>query len=283
MGRRGQSITLSISDCDKAQLEELALELGMMWGDRPNITKLVDAIAKKELIVRPKQEWTTEQIQALDRSRVALINLGKITDALAIAQLLIEHGTLTIPLKNQLEQFITKPTQTWLIEIERCIRRQQPFQLSYQDAAERICNFNVQYAEIVTHEDYQYLDCWCQETFGNLDIPELSHNWSLRLDRISEASTKPILETWRSGLDSINIEMHLLNRLAFAYKTKTNVDIENEWLVDIPQTKRIVRKITNTFWFVREILRYGQDCKVLSPDNVQNLIKEEIEKMRVLY
>jgi hypothetical protein len=175
MGRRGQSITLSISDRDKAQLEELALELGMMWGDRPNITKLVEAIAKKELIVAPKQKWETEQIQALDRGRVALINLGKVTDALAIAQLLKEHGTLTIPLKNELEQFITKPTQTWRIEVERYIRRQQPFQLSYQDASERICHFHVQYAEIVIHEDYQYLDCWCQETFGNLDIPELNH------------------------------------------------------------------------------------------------------------
>ena len=202
---------------------------------------------------------------------------------MAIAQLLKEHGTLTIPLKNELEQFITKPTQTWRIEVERYIRRQQPFQLSYQEASERICHFHVQYAEIVIHEDYQYLDCWCQETFGNLDIPELNHNWSLRLDRITEASTIAISETWRSGLDNINIEMHLFHRLAFAYKTKINLDIENEWIVDIPQTKRIVRKITNTFWFIREILRYGQDCKVLSPDNVQNLIKEEIEKMRILY
>lgn len=282
MGRRGQSITLSISDRDKVQLEELALELGMMWGDRPNITKLVEAIAKKELIVAPKQGWGVEQIQALDRGRVALIDLGKYTEALAIAQLLIEHGTLTIPLKNELEQFITKPNQTWRIEVERYIRLQQPFQLTYQDAAERICYFHVQYAEIVIHEDHQYLDCWCKETSENL-IPELSHNWSLRLDRITEAATTPISETWRSGLDSINVEMHLFHRLAFAYKTKTNQDIENEWSVDIPQTRRVVRKITNTFWFLREILRYGRDCKVLSPDNVQNLIKEEIQKMGILY
>lgn len=283
MGRRGQSITLSISDHDKAQLEELALELGMMWGDRPNITKLVEAIAKKELIVAPTQEWKTEQIQALDRGRVALVNLGKVTDALAIAQLLIEHGNLPIPIKKELEQFITKPNQTWLIEVERYIRRQQPFQLSYQDASEQIYHFHVQYAEIVIHEDRQYLDCWCQETLGNLDIHDLCHNWSLRLDRISEASTIAISETWRSGLDKINIEMHLLNRLAFAYKTKTNHDVENEWLIDIANTRRIVRKISSTFWFIREILRYGKDCKVLSPDNVQNLIKEEIEKMRSLY
>jgi WYL domain len=283
MGRKGDSITLSISDRDKAELESLARELGMMWGDRANISRLVVAIAKKELIVAPKPEWTTEQIQALDRGRVALVNLGKITDALAIAQLLMEHGNLPIPIKKELEQFIAKPIQTWRTEIERYIRRQQPFHLSYQDATERVWHFHIQYAEIVTHEDYQYLDCWCQETSGNQDITELNHNWCLRLDRITEASAIPISETWRSGLDKINIEMHLLNRLAFAYKTKTNLDIENEWLVDIPHTRRVVRKITSTFWFIREILRYGQDCKVLSPENVQNLIKEEIEKMRMLY
>jgi WYL domain len=283
MGRRGQSITLSISDRDKSQLEELALELGMMWGDRPNITKLVEAIAKKELLVAPKYEWTIEQIEALERARVSLVNLGKNDDAVAIASLLIEHGNLTIPFKNELEGFLAKPTQAWRSEVEKFIRRQQPFQLSYQDAAERIFHFHVQYAEIVIHEDSQYLDCWCQETIEDSDVSELRHNWNLRLDRISEASTMSISEAWRIGLDNINVEIHLFNRLAFAYKTKTNLDIENEWLVDIPQTRRIVRKITNSFWFIREVLRYGKDCKVISPDHVQGLIKQEIKKMSILY
>jgi hypothetical protein len=283
MGRRGQSITLSISDLHKAQLEALALELGMTWGDRPNISKLVEAIAEKTLIVVPQPKWTTAQIQALDRGRIALVNFGKVTDALAIAQMLIEHGNLTIPLKAELEKFTTKPTQTWQIEVDRYIRRQQPFQLSYQDAAERVWYFHIHYAEINTHEDFQYLDCWCQESAENQDLPELSHNWFLRLDRITDAATMPISEIWRSHLDTIEIEMHLFNRLAFAYKTKTNLDLENEWLVDSLQTKRVVRKVTSSFWFIREVLRYGKDCKVISPDVLCSLIKQEIDSMQTLY
>jgi hypothetical protein len=283
MGRRGQSITLSISDLHKAQLEALALELGMTWGDRPNISKLVEAIAEKKLLVAPKQAWTDAQIKALNHSRHALIDLGKITDAVAIAQMLIEHGNFTIPLKAELEKFITKPTQTWRVEVERYIRRQQPFQLSYQDAAERVWHFYIHYAEIITHEDFQYLDCWCQESAENQDLPELSHNWCLRLDRITDAATMPISETWRSHLDTINIEMHLFHRLAFAYKTKINLDVENEWLIDAPQTRRIVRKVASTFWFRREVLRYGKDCKVISPDSVCELIRQEINSMQNLY
>lgn len=49
MSRKGQSITLSISERDKAALEKLAREFGMTWGDRPNISKLVEAIARARI------------------------------------------------------------------------------------------------------------------------------------------------------------------------------------------------------------------------------------------
>ena len=44
MSRKGQSITLSVSERDKAALEAIALEFGMMWGDDPNISKLIKNI-----------------------------------------------------------------------------------------------------------------------------------------------------------------------------------------------------------------------------------------------
>jgi hypothetical protein len=51
MSRKGQSITLSVSERDKTQLEAIALQFGMKWGDDPNISKLIKAIAQHELIV----------------------------------------------------------------------------------------------------------------------------------------------------------------------------------------------------------------------------------------
>ena len=58
MGRKGESITLSISDRDKTNLEAIALELDMMWGDRPNISKLVEAIARKQIQISKNNDWS---------------------------------------------------------------------------------------------------------------------------------------------------------------------------------------------------------------------------------
>ncbi len=275
MGRRGQSITLSISDRDKGQLEALALELGMTWGDRPNISKLVEAIARRKLLIGANHDWTADRLNALNQARIALVDAGKIEAALTVAQLLLERSEITLPLRSELEQFIAHPVQPWRLAVERYIRQNCPFQLSYQDAAERVWQFTIRYAEIATHEDRQYLDCWCDETTGNQDLPELEHNWCLRLDRITDASVAPIPGPWHSGLATILVEMHLLRNLAFAYRSKTNQDEVNEWLVDPPQVRRVVRRVSNTFWLMREVLRYGKDCEIIAPEHVRNQLKNE--------
>jgi hypothetical protein len=276
MGRRGQSITLSVSESDKAQLEALALEFGMTWGDRPNISRLVEAIARGQLVIALNHDWTGERIAALNRARTALIDAGELEMAVAIAQLLVERSELTIPLRNELEQFIQQPTPLWRLEVERHIRRQQPFQLSYQDAAERVWQFTIHYAELVTHEERQYLDCWCDETEGNQDLPELQHNWCLRLDRITDASVSSIVGQWHPGLAVVLVEIYLFRGLAFAYRSKTNQDEVNEWLTDVPQVRRVVRRVSSTFWFLREILRYGQDCEIISPEPMRDRLKQEL-------
>lgn len=45
MTRKGESITLSLTPEEKAELEQLALELGELWGDKPNVSQLIRAIA----------------------------------------------------------------------------------------------------------------------------------------------------------------------------------------------------------------------------------------------
>lgn len=276
MSRKGSSITLSVREQDKAQLEALALKLGMTWGDRPNISRLVEAIARRQLVIAPNHDWTKERISALNRARTALIDAGEIQMAVAIAQLLLERSELTIPLRIELDQFVQQPVFPWRLEVERYIQRQQAFQLSYQDAAERVWHFTIRYAEIATHEDRQYLDCWCEETADNQDLPELRHNWCLRLDRILDAAVAPISGQWHSGLDTLLVEFHLFCGLAFAYHSKSTLDQINEWLTNPPQVRRIVRQVSSTFWFAREVLRYGKDCKVISPEQLRHKIKQEV-------
>ena len=277
MGRKGQSITLSISDLDKAELENLALELEMTWGDRANISKLVEAIARRQLTIAPNHDWKIERIHALNQARSALIDAGKIEDAVAIAQLLIERSELTIPLRTELEQFIVRPVQPWRLQLERYTRQEQPFQLSYQDAAERVWQFTLRYAAIAAHEDRQYLDGWCEETEGTQGLVELQHNRSLRLDRITDAAISRADGQWRStGLATILVELHLFRGLAFAYRSKSAIDTVNEWHEELPQVRRVVRQVSSTFWLIREILRYGQDCEVISPESVRELVRREI-------
>ncbi|NDJ19036.1 helix-turn-helix transcriptional regulator [Myxacorys almedinensis] len=277
MGRKGESITLSISDRDKAQLESLALELGMTWGDRANISKLVEAIARRQLIIAPNHDWTAERIRSLNHARTALLDAGQIQDALAIAQILVSRSEISIPMRIELEQFIQHPSPPWRLEVERYIQRQQPFQLSYQDAAERVWQFTIRCAEVAVHEERHYLDCWCEETEDSRDLPELRHNRCLRFDRIADAAIAPVSGQWHSSLATIRVEMHLFRGLAFAYRSKTSHDEVNEWLTDLPQVRRVVRRVSNTFWFIREVLRYGQDCEVVFPEGVRDRVKQELQ------
>jgi predicted DNA-binding transcriptional regulator YafY len=275
MSRKGQSITLSILESDKAQLEALARELGMIWGDRPNISKLVKAIARRKFVIAPNNDWTQPRIKALVKAVHALSDAGHIDDAELLANLLLERSELTLPMRREIERFQENLPPAWQIQIETYIRRQQPFQLSYQDAAERLLSFTVRYAQFTNHEERKYLDCWCEQTSGNDDIQELQHNWSLRLDRITEAAVAPISGNWLSRLDDILVEMHLLQGLAFAYKAKSE-DAINEWLPDQERVRRVVRRVSNTFWFIREVLRYSPDCLIISPDSVRDRLKEKL-------
>jgi hypothetical protein len=275
MSRKGQSITLSVSDGDKTQLEAIALEFGMMWGDDPNISKLIKAIAQHELIVSKNNDWQDSRIRALHRCISALTDIGQNEQAEIIANLLLERSELSVPLRKEIEGFLNNSRPSWRLQIDHYILRQQPFQLAYQDASERVFNFTVRYAKITPYEKRQYLDCWCEETEGNSDIPELQHNWCFRLDRINEAAVTEITGKWYSNLDQIDVEIHLLNRLAFAYQPKPEDKIV-EWIPEQPQVKKVIRRISNTFWFIREIMQYSSDCIVVSPEDVRSRIKGKL-------
>jgi hypothetical protein len=283
MSRQGQSITLSLRERDKEQLKAIAADLGITWGDKPNISKLIEAIARRQLLVLPNNDWTSQRIIALNQARVTLIDAGQIEPALEIAQLLLGRSELSIPLRQEIQTFVEAPASSWRQEIDRLILRQQSFQLNYRDATERLWTFTIRHARITLYEKRQYLECWCQETADNQDIEALKHNWCLRLDRIAEdAIISPLKLKWKPGLDSIEIEMHLLNRLAFAYNRKQE-DPTDEWITEPQRYRRIIRQVFNTFWFTREIFRYGADCVVVSPPIIRDRFKQELLKMLEQY
>jgi predicted DNA-binding transcriptional regulator YafY len=283
MGRKGQSITLSISDRDKTQLEQIAIEQGMKWGDRPNISRLVEAIARRELLIGRNNDWSESRIKALQQSIQALLDAGHPESAQMIAELLLERSELSIPVRSQLERDLETSIEPWRQTLDQFIRQQQPFQLSYRDAADRLLTFTIHHARIVPYEKRLYLDCWCQETDSNQDIPELNHNWSLRLDRIAEAAIYPTAKgKWHADLDRVDVELHLMGGLAYGYQAKPD-DRINEWHPEQNQVRRVIQRISNTFWFLREILCYGDDCVVMGPESVRQMMQAKVQSMIKFY
>lgn len=51
MKKRRESVTLSLSAYEKAELEKLALHFECRWGERPNISELLKKIAVGDLVI----------------------------------------------------------------------------------------------------------------------------------------------------------------------------------------------------------------------------------------
>lgn len=276
MPQKRSSITLSIEEHEKAQLEQLALDFDQTWGDKPNVSKLLKAIARGKLRLAANHDWSRDRIDTLNQILNWLKDAGQINEALELAQLLLDRSELSHPLRQEIQHWVNQPTAPWRTDLERCIRLHRPFKLIYQDAADRLWNFTVRHARIERHEDRQYLDCWCDETDGNQDIEALQHNRSLRLDRIPhETVIAPAEGQWQPELSHIQVEFHLMRGLALGYRTKTGADLTNEWLPE-QQIRRVVRRIHNTFWFFREVRRYGSECVIVSPEAVRDRFKREL-------
>ncbi len=278
MPPKRSSITLSISVDEKAQLERLALEFGQTWGDKANVSNLIKAIAKQKIRLATNHDWQRDRIDILNRAMNQLKDEGYFDEALALAHLLLERSELNKPLRQEIQDWVDSPGVPWRRQLESFLKRDRPFRLAYQDAADRIWSFTVRHAKIERHEDRIYLDCWCDETEGNQDIEELANNWSLRLDRIpDEAVLSPIKELWQSELSYVDVEFHLLNRLALGYRSKTKADISNEWMPE-QQVRRVIRRVHNTFWFFREVRRYGADCEIIGPQVVRDRFVQDLTK-----
>jgi predicted DNA-binding transcriptional regulator YafY len=204
-------------------------------------------------------------------------------NAQIIAELLLKRSELKNPLHREIERFLeTIQKPNWRQLLDRFIDQNQPFQLAYQDAAQRIWTFHIHHADIVYRDRREYLDCWCQETEGNTDLPKLQHNWSLRLDRITDASLSPIQSKWRSSLDQLTVELNLYNGLAFTYEPKPS-DIYSDWIPEKGQVRRVLRDVSNTFWLFRELLPYGEDCLIVSPLELKERFMAKLKRLGELY
>jgi len=280
MSRKGQSITLSVSDWEKQQLQALAEAFNCKWGDKPNISRLVGAIAHNQIQLLSNTDWSSDRIQALNAARNALVDQGEIGKAIEIARLLRDRSDLSAPFRAEIEQFLNQPRPPWRQTVDSFLAQKQPFRLTYQDAAERPFTFNVLYGQIMHIEKRDYLVCYCLESEQNDDIEPLRHNWTLRLDRIQEAAITRIDQLWAKDLARVSVTFTLYGQLAFKYKSK-----EEDVFVGAleGESRRVIRKIFNTFWFFREIAQYLDQCEIIEPQSIRDRFQEKIANLMKCY
>jgi WYL domain len=272
MPRKKEALTLSVPPGTKEQLEVIASRLNILWGRKPSPSGLIVAIAQQQLEVGPRFTLTPVQVQSLEQSVKLLIDSGYIPEAQTLIALLLDRGNLEPPQRQSLLQQISQPVDTWRKLLDRQIESRQPFRLYYQDSQNRTWEFIVRHAHIEVREKRFYLETWNEETEGNFDIPELAHNRSLRLDRITNLGIVPTEGQWREHQDLVKVHLHFYRGLARAYEAK--VEDISDTLED--NVRKIVKEVSSTFWLFREVSPYWEDCEIVSPDSVRDRLKQKL-------
>ncbi|MDA0267928.1 MAG: WYL domain-containing protein [Cyanobacteria bacterium] len=273
MSRKKETLTLSIPSGTKAQLDALADRCGYYWGKSPSPSALVTAIAQGELRVGADITLSQPQVHSLQQAVGDLIDAGHIEEAKSVITLLLDFGHLAPPLRQRLMQQVSLPTEGWRLQLDQLIQAQQPFHLVYGKPSGNLSEFTVRYAELVPYEKRLYLQLWCEELSHRPGIAALQHNRSLRLDRIQ--GVVPVTGQWRGQLDTLAVELQLQGGLIHGYASRPE-DIEDVMAAD---ARRIVRQVSNPFWFFREVRRYGPDCIVVGPAEVRDRFAEEIARL----
>lgn len=281
MSRKKETITLSIPPGTKEQLEAIARKLQIFWGKDPSVSGLIVAIAQQTLEVGQPFTLNSNQIKALQQATKDLVDAGHVEEAQTLLALLLERGDLEAPLRKALLQQVSQPTKGWRIQVEQQIEKQQPFHMVYCNSQGQELEFTVRYAEICFYEKRFYLQIWCEETEDVVsdipDLPELWHNRCLRLDRIK--AILPLAGEWRGQLDSLKVQLQLRGWLVNAYEPKPE-DLENEVVGDV---RKIVRRVVNPFWLIREVSRYWEDCIIVSPESIRKRVQQKLNALCCLY
>ncbi|RMH79076.1 MAG: WYL domain-containing protein [Cyanobacteria bacterium J007] len=277
MTRKKETITLSIPPGTKARLEAIAHRLGIMWGKSPSISGLIVAIAEEEYELGEPFTLTPRQLAVLQQATDLLIDTGFVDKAQTLLQLMLDRGDLDPSFHQELMRTIGQTGQPWRVVVEEHRKNRQPFRVLYRNSQGEEYTYTVRYAQFDFHEKRYYLHVWCDETedVQNSQFPELRHNRCLRLDRIQ--SIVPTDASWREeGLDAIEVQLHFYGGLVKAYEPKKDIDIEDR---EVNGVRQVVRRVANPFWLARDIRRYGEDCEVIAPDSLRQLMMQEYRKM----
>ncbi|NJR24354.1 MAG: hypothetical protein HC786_20480 [Richelia sp. CSU_2_1] len=250
-----------IPDQDWQNLEQKALDLGLTYNGRPSRSKLIQEIAADRIFISPPM--SAEEQGALLRSVVAMHQARAPQSQIEIlVAWAIARPEFSEKIKAQFQKL--SHFSGWRSEAEKYISQCKPFLLAYKGEC-----WTVEFAKISDSgvgDRRPYLMAWVRELGSNPESDPLGHNRTFLLD--AEASVEPIDSLdWRySGLDEID----MVFEVDFLYRSKPE-DFSAEsvlanWMGIEKPAIRITRKITSLFWALQELDRYGDKCRIVSPD-----------------
>ncbi|MCU0547583.1 MAG: WYL domain-containing protein [Oscillatoriaceae cyanobacterium Prado104] len=270
MVRKKETITLSIPSGTKEQLEAIALRLGIFWGKSPSISGLLVAIAQQHIAIAEPFALSKVQVQSLSKAAKFLNDSGEIEAAQIVLALLLDKGNLEPPVRQELLLQVNQTAEAWRLRLNQLIDDRQAFRLFYQPNKDKLSEFTARSAKIRLYDKRLYLEIWCDNAEPK-EIPELAHNRCLRLDKI--VNLLPASEHWRESIDYLEVHLHFFGGLARNYESKPDEDVVNEMVGDV---RHVVKRVSSIFWLFRDVLRYGEDCVIVSPDSVRDRFQQKL-------
>jgi hypothetical protein len=254
------------------RLTQLALQFDL------NEDSLLREIADGNILLA--LPWSQDYICAMLHAIWMAQDLGHYAVAFTLITILLSSAELTPLVKEQLGYLQSKNWFTIYDRIRAFINAQQPFMVSYRHDSNQVERFDVLMAHFYDPSGERhalYLAAGCEQPNPNEPMRALSHNHSLRLDRI--LAIEPLHKDWEpQRLGYVQATFQLFGSWVTSYEAKPD-DLSDEEILGTPEPcRQITRKVWSSFWLEREILRYGDSALLLTPQPLQSRLRDRLLK-----
>ena len=294
MSSKKETLTLSLFPDTKNKLEEIARDNDLFWGRRPSPSALISAIANREIVVGVPFYLSKERVSSSLQAIRIMVNDGYIKEAESVARLILDKGKIDevrgspvlsarglsdFSTRQELLSIINKHLNKWRILIEEYITRKQSFEILYNEDGKEVI-YDVRFAQVDFYQSRFWLNIWSENVKNNEQVnekyfPELIHNRCLDFDHIEGVIPQSEGFHWRDKFDYLEVELEFSNSLVEGYQTNSN-DVND---VINGKFRKITKKVTNPSLLINELLKYGLDCKIVAPKELQNFYLQELVKL----
>ncbi|MEB3329429.1 MAG: WYL domain-containing protein [Candidatus Sericytochromatia bacterium] len=283
MQRNQTTLTLSVPPGTKERLAAIAARLGLRWGEQPSPSKLVAAVADGTVPVGAPLGLTEAQAGALLEALKALHDTGHVPEARELAPLLTSTGHLGPTQRMAVYAELSRSELPFRGVIEDAIASRTPVVFQYVGLKGTPSQYLARHLQLTIRERRWYVDIY-SDSKPSLDIPALANNRCLRLDKV--VSAVPVLhaEPWVPALASVEARLRLYGTDARYYERHAD-DLDVGDLLEGPDTpeREVRRRVTFSWWFVRDILRHGGACRVESPPELVDAVASHLRQAVARY